>query len=117
MLELEKVARMNLLYDFYGMLLTERQRSVFELYYGQDLSLGEIAGEFGVSRQAVHDMLKRGGKTLEDYEARLGLAGKFVRERNKLAEVSKLLRSYSDTGDRAKLEQAVKAVEELLEAE
>ncbi|MCL6635703.1 MAG: DNA-binding protein, partial [Peptococcaceae bacterium] len=56
---MEKLARINLLYDFYGQLLTDRQKSFIELYYGQDLSLGEIAREFAVTSQAVHDTLRR----------------------------------------------------------
>lgn len=112
---IEKVSWMNLLYDFYGQLLTERQRSFLELYYGQDLSLGEIAVEFGVSRQAVYDTLKRTGKSLEGYEARLGLVQKYVRERHKLAEVGKLLDIYRDSGDKKKLELAIKAVAEMIE--
>ena len=54
----EKIAWITMLYDFYGQLLTERQRDFVELYYGQNLSLGEIAGEFNVTRQSVHDTLK-----------------------------------------------------------
>lgn len=112
---LEKVAWMNLLYDFYGQLLTERQRSFLELYYGQDLSLGEIAGEFGVSRQAVYDTLKRTGKALEAYEAKLGLVKKYARERDILAEVRKLLNIYRDSGDQTKLESAIDLVTEIIE--
>lgn len=91
---LEKVAWMNLLYDFYGQLLTDRQKDFMELYYGQNLSLGEIAEEFTVTRQAVHDTLKRAEQILNQYEEKLGLVGKFNMERNKLAEVQALLDEY-----------------------
>ncbi|MDI3257193.1 MAG: YlxM family DNA-binding protein [Kyrpidia sp.] len=78
---LDKTTRVNLLYDHYGGLLTEKQRRFVELHYFEDLSLGEIADLFGVSRQAVHDHLKRAVDQLEQYETVLGLAGRGVRKR------------------------------------
>lgn len=68
---LEKTTRMNDLYDFYQSLLTPKQRSYMSLYYLDDLSLGEIAEQYGVSRQAVYDNIKRTEQTLEDYEKSL----------------------------------------------
>lgn len=59
---------MNALFEFYSTLLTEKQMNYIELYYGDDLSLGEIAEEYGVSRQAVYDNIKRTEKLLETYE-------------------------------------------------
>ena len=63
---------MTLLLDYYGELLTEKQRTCFDLYYNQDLSLGEIAEEAGISRQGVHDSLARAEATLLDLEQKLG---------------------------------------------
>ena len=63
---------MTLLLDYYGELLTEKQRTCFDLYYNQDLSLGEIAEEAGISRQGVHDSLVRAEATLLDLEQKLG---------------------------------------------
>ncbi len=88
---LEKVAWINLLYDFYGQLLTQRQKDFTELYYSQNLSLGEIAAEFTVTRQAVHDTLKRAEQLLSQYEEKLGLVSKFNLERDKLAHAVVLL--------------------------
>ena len=65
------------LYDFYGELLNERQRQIYEDYIFNDLSLGEIASEAGISRQGVHDMIKRCTKALEGYEEKLHLIQKF----------------------------------------
>jgi predicted DNA-binding protein YlxM (UPF0122 family) len=87
----EKFAWINLLYDFYGHLLTERQRRFVELHYGHDLSLGEIAEKCRVSRQAVHDVLKRAEKTLSGCEEKLGLAGRFLQQRSRLKEALALL--------------------------
>lgn len=66
----------TLLYDVYGPLLTPRQQELIQAYYLEDLSLAEIAGEDGVSRQAVHDLIKRAEALLAEYEEKLG----FVRE-------------------------------------
>ena len=68
---------LSLLFDYYGELLTEKQRTCFELYYNQDFSLGEIAGEAGISRQAVYDTLARAESALRTMEGRVGAA--FVR--------------------------------------
>ena len=83
---IEKVSRMALLQDFYAGLLTEKQRHMLELYYDDNLSLGEIAEECGISRQGVHDLLKRSEKLLESYEARLGLLEKFLHNQRKIQE-------------------------------
>ncbi|MDI6709200.1 MAG: YlxM family DNA-binding protein [Bacillota bacterium] len=81
---LEKRPLINLLYDFYGPLLTDRQRTLMELYYEQDLSLGEIADQCGITRQGVHDGLKRAGEALERYEEKLGLVNRHLAQRERL---------------------------------
>lgn len=88
---LEDTTRVNLLYDFYGNLLTERQRDLLELYYQHDLSLSEVADESGISRQGVHDMLKRAVRTLERAEERLGLVARFKEQQAALRNIKELL--------------------------
>ncbi|AJD90970.1 hypothetical protein JMA_16530 [Jeotgalibacillus malaysiensis] len=80
---LEKTTRVNFLYDFYQMLLTPKQRSYMSLYYLDDYSLGEIAEEYDVSRQAVYDNIRRTEAMLEEYESKLLLFQKF-QERTKV---------------------------------
>ena len=70
---MEKHVRIGWLLDFYGGLLTGRQREMLSGYYNDDLTLAEIAADEGISRQAVHDSLRRGEAALEGFEARLGL--------------------------------------------
>ncbi|HWR05720.1 YlxM family DNA-binding protein [Sporomusa sp.] len=84
---LNKVLRVGQLYDFYNALLTDKQRDCLNMHYLQDLSLAEIADEFGVSRQAVHDILRRAEQMLEEYEEKLGLAARYSDERKLIAEV------------------------------
>ena len=83
---------LSLLFDYYGDLLTEKQRTCFDLYYNQDLSLGEIAQEAGVSRQGVHDMLTRTAAKLFDMEKRLGMAERFRRMEQGLEECRRAIR-------------------------
>jgi len=87
---MEKLARMALLVDFYGPLLTEKQRNVWNLHYQMDLSLAEIAEAEHISRQAIHDLLKRTERILAEYEEKLGLIQRFWAEREKLMEVKTL---------------------------
>ncbi|WP_395318391.1 putative DNA-binding protein [Fructilactobacillus frigidiflavus] len=75
----------NSLFDFYGCLLTTKQADYISQYYADDLSLGEISENFNVSRQAVYDNIKRTEKTLETYEAKMGLYEKFIK-RNKVVD-------------------------------
>lgn len=87
---MEKLAKMALLADFYGPLLTEKQRNVWDLHYQQDLSLAEIAEVEHISRQAIHDLIKRTERILAEYEEKLGLVQRFWAEREKLMEVKTL---------------------------
>ncbi|KGR73258.1 DNA-binding protein [Streptococcus phocae] len=77
-MEIEKTNRMNALFEFYAALLTDKQMNYIELYYADDYSLAEIAEEFGVSRQAVYDNIKRTEKTLEAYEMKLHMYSDYI---------------------------------------
>lgn len=86
-MKIDDVIQTSLLYDFYGSLLTDRQRKVMELYYGENLSLSEIAAEFSISRQGVHDALKNAGRALHEYEQKLGLVDKFQQSREAIGDI------------------------------
>ena len=73
---MEKNVYISLLNDFYGELLTEKQRQYIDLYYNDDLSLGEIGENEGISRQGVRDILVRAENTLLETEKKIGLAAK-----------------------------------------
>jgi predicted DNA-binding protein YlxM (UPF0122 family) len=98
-IHLEKIVKQGILYDFYGALLTDHQRRVYEDVVMNDMSLAEIAEEQGVTRQAVHDMIRRCDRILEDYEARLGLVAKFEEKKELAAEVKSLAGKCRETGD------------------
>ncbi|KZZ82874.1 MULTISPECIES: putative DNA-binding protein [Bacillaceae] len=92
---LEKTTRMNYLFDFYQSLLTSKQKSYMSLYYLDDYSLGEIAEEYSVSRQAVYDNIKRTEAMLEQYEEKLLLLHKF-QKRNAIMKQLKELASETE---------------------
>jgi len=84
-----------LLYDFYGELLTDHQKEIYEQFVLEDLSLSEIAESAGISRQGVHDLIKRCNKLLEGYEAKLHLVEKFLSVKKKVQEINELLEAES----------------------
>ncbi|MDM5301714.1 putative DNA-binding protein [Bacillus vallismortis] len=109
-MSLEKTTRMNYLFDFYQSLLTSKQKSYMSLYYLDDFSLGEIAEEYEVSRQAVYDNIKRTEAMLEQYEEKLLLLKKFQERKemfNKLKELA------SGSKEEEELTALIEALEKL----
>ena len=94
--EMEPKVRQTYLYDFYGELLNEHQQKIFEAFVFDDLSLGEIAEEQDISRQAVHDMIKRCNHILEGYEEKLHLVEKFLNIRRQVQKIHDLAGRYQD---------------------
>jgi predicted DNA-binding protein YlxM (UPF0122 family) len=81
---MDKILRLTLLYDFYGALLTEKQKEIFEMYHLNDLSMQEIGEQFDISRQAVNDLLKRTEKILTGYEEKLNLVAEYLINKEKI---------------------------------
>lgn len=88
---------MTLLFDYYGELLTERQRTCFDLRYNQDMSLGEIAEELEVSRQGVYDNLSRAEALLRNMEAKTGCVSRDLRIRKAVETVRSLAGKLADS--------------------
>lgn len=91
---MEKIVKQGLLYDFYGELLTEHQRQVYEAVVYEDLSLAEIAAEQGISRQGVHDIVKRCDKMLLEYEEKLKLVARFMKIQKQVQEIDRISKAY-----------------------
>ena len=100
---MEKIVEQGLLYDFYGELLTAHQRRVYEDVVFNDLSPSEI--EQGISRQGVHDLIKRCDKILKDYEAKLHLVAKFIKVKEIAGELERLSDECIRTRDMALIDQ------------
>ena len=80
-----------LLFDFFGELLTEKQKEYFDLYHSQDLSLSEIAESEGISRQGVRDIIVRAESILRETEKKTGVVEKYLRDQADIAAIEKLL--------------------------
>lgn len=103
------------LYDFYGELLNEHQRRIYEDFIFNDLSLGEIANEEGISRQGVHDMIKRCTKALESYEEKLHLIQKFQSAKNKVEQIRSLTKEFHQNQNEAIMEEIEQISNQILE--
>ena len=95
-----KNLEMSFLLDFYGPMLTDKQRDVVELYYNEDLSLAEIAQHSGITRQGVRDSIKRAEAQLREYEEKLGLARRFVEIQAGLDEITRCAQDISIYNDK-----------------
>ena len=104
---MEKIVERGMLYDFYGELLTDHQKAIYEEAVFNDMSLSEIAEEHGISRQGVHDLIKRCDKLLLGYEEKLHLVERFSRIKEKIEQIE------SKTNQEEIKDLATKILEEL----
>lgn len=114
-IEMEEKIEQAYLYDFYGELLNERQRRIYEDFVFNDLSLGEIADEEGISRQGVHDMVKRCTKTLEGYEEKLHLIAKFVSAKQRVENIHQLAKKFHESHEEAIIGEIEQISNQILE--
>lgn len=93
---MNKILEQALLYDFYGELLTPHQKEVYEQFVLEDLSLSEIAESEGISRQGVHDLVRRCQRALEGYEEKLHLVERFLAVKEKVGEIERILGEWEE---------------------
>ncbi len=106
---LDHLNRINVLYDIYGPLLTGRQQEVLKLYFSDNLSMGEIALEYGISRQAVHDLIRRALASIEAFDEKLGLYNLFHFQQERLIEADRILGKPQLAGsERERLQEIVR---------
>ena len=110
---MEKIVKQALLYDFYGELLTEHQRSVYEDAVYNDMSLSEVAEEYGISRQGVHDLLKRCDKILTAYEEKLHLVEKFTKAKEKIAQVEMFTKDLEATEQNESTKETINQIRKI----
>jgi hypothetical protein len=110
----EKVTQAYL-YDFYGELLNEHQRHIYEDFVFNDLSLGEIADEEGISRQGVHDLIRRCTKTLMGYEEKLHLIAKFQSAKESVGRIHSLAKEFHQSHDEKILDEIEEISNRILE--
>ncbi len=96
---MEKIVEKGLLYDFYGGLLTDHQKQIYEAAVYDDMSLTEIADEHGISKQGVHDLIKRCTRTLQEYEDKLHMIRRFDAIKTRAEELKKVSEKSTDLTD------------------
>ena len=111
---MEKIVEQTLLYDFYGELLTEHQQKIYEDVVFHDMSLSEIAQENGISRQGVHDLVKRCDKILQGYEDKLGLVSKFHQTKKMVEDIRQLTKDYQLSREPELVERIEGIAEEIM---
>lgn len=116
-IKMEKIVAQGILYDFYGELLTAHQQNIYEDVIFHDLSLSEIADKQGITRQGVHDLVRRCDKTLQDYEEKLQLVHKFFETKKRVKEIHNLTQQYKKTDDIALIDQIENIANDILELE
>ena len=87
--------RMTMLFDFYGETLTDRQKEFFDLYYNEDLSLGEIAENYSISRQGVRDVIVRAEAAMQEIEDKTGLIRRFMQMQPKITAIEEAARQIN----------------------
>ncbi len=112
---MEKIFEQAMLYDFYGELLNEHQKSIYEEYVLDNLSLSEIAEERGISRQGVHDLIKRADKTLNEYESKLQLIRKFMNIKDKVNRINEISVEMTEGGDKERASRIISITNEILD--
>ena len=110
---MEKIGEISLLFDFYGELLTPKQIQIFELYYNDDLSLGEISEEFKISRQGVHDTLKRVENLLYKYEEKLGIVKKFLIQKSAIYRILSIIDEIENSSNMDYIRREIQKIKEI----
>ena len=112
--KLEEIVLLSILYDFYGELLTDHKKQIFEDYVLNDLSLSEIATEQGISRQGVYDIVKRCTAELKEYESKLSLMQKFQSMKEKVNTIKDIVEEASEYKTLNKVNEISVLAEEIL---
>ena len=117
---MDNVYEISLLLDFYGMMLTPRLYEILDLHYNNDYSLGEIAEQLNISRQGVHDNIKRGKAVLNELEEKLGLLSKFSLQKEKASNLLQVIEKIDTANlnemDRQHLEMIKRGINDIIES-
>ena len=112
---MEKIVEQALLFDFYGELLTTHQKQIYEDVVLNDLSLSEAAENYGITRQGVHDLIKRCNRILKGYEEKLQLVEKFLTTKKLVQEIYELSQEIEEKSEKQEILKIQKLAKEILE--
>lgn len=110
-----KIVEQSMLYDFYGELLTEHQKKIYEDVVFNDMSPSEIAKEEGITRQGVHDLIKRCDKILREYEEKLHLVEKFMNTKKDIEQIKKISDKFKENNDIKLIDDIIKLSDKMIE--
>ena len=110
---MDSIVEKSMLFDFYGELLTEHQKKVYSEYIQNDLSVTEMAGLLGISRQGAHDMIRRCEKIMRDYENRLHLFSRYRKVKKMVAEIQECAEVLKGCKDQEILEEKISRIAKL----
>ena len=112
---MEKIVEQALLFDFYGELLTKHLKQIYEDVVLNDLSLSEAAENYGITRQGVHDLIKRCNRILKGYEEKLQLVEKFLTTKKLVQEIYELSQEIEEKSEKQEILKIQKLAKEILE--
>lgn len=110
---MDRILEQSLLYDFYGELLTSHQKEIYEDFVLNDLSLAEIAEEYEISRQGVHDIVKRCNRQLGGYEEKLHLVERFLDTQKKVEEIRREALKLKEAEDHEQVLLCAEKIEQI----
>ena len=110
--EMDDTFLRTMLFDFYGDLLTAKQREYYDLHYNSDLSLQEIADDCGATRQAVWDIVRRAEQSLREYEEKTGLIAKALRRRAQIGEIAAIAEALPDSEAKRQILEKLKLLDD-----
>lgn len=112
---IEERVELSMLYDFYGALLKENQQQMFEAYILDDFSISEIADDMGITRQGVHDAIKRATKQLREYEEKLGLVARFEQQKLAVKKLHEQLQGMDISMESSRWKEIMETIDGMLE--
>ncbi len=112
---IEERVELSMLYDFYGALLKEHQQQMFEAYILDDFSITEIADDMGITRQGVHDAIKRATKQLREYEEKLGLVARFEQQKLAVMQLHEQLQGMDVPMESSQWKKIMETIDGMLE--
>jgi len=111
---MDNIFEMSMLLDFYGQMLSERQFEIMDLHFNNDLSFSEISEQLGISRQGVHDNIKRGKEALNEYEKKLCLVEKFLKHKMQAVIALDIINSIDEKEIPEELSKKLVSIEKVI---
>jgi len=113
-IEMDNILNQSLLFDFYGDLLNDNQKNIYEMYVFENLSLAEIAESEGISRQGVYETFKRCNNILKNYEDKLHMVEQYLSQEEVMKKIKSDIAKYRSTGDESILDSIENTIDSII---